>query len=161
MIKETDLVNCVTGSIKGHIKNIASLDDLISGINSNAISRDMGNKISVQITEVKKQLDKTSEYKSTLYENYISGILSKEDYKALNSSYTQEKKSLEKALKQLETELDEYKNNTSKKLQWIERFKAFENIDEIDRNVVIQLIECIHIYDKTHLQITFNFKDEY
>ena len=55
----------------------------------------------VQITEVKKQLDKTSEYKSTLYENYISGILSKEDYKALNSSYTQEKKSLEKALKQL------------------------------------------------------------
>ena len=41
--------------------------------------------------------------------------------------FTQEKKSLEKALKQLETELDEYKNNTSKKLQWIERFKAFEN----------------------------------
>ena len=40
MIKETDLVNCVTGSMKGHIKNIASLDDLISGINSNAISRD-------------------------------------------------------------------------------------------------------------------------
>ena len=28
-------------------------------------------------------------------------------------------------------------------------------------NVVVQLIECIHIYDKTHLQITFNFKDEY
>lgn len=68
---------------------------------------------------------------------------------------------MEEALKQLETELDEYKNNTSKKLQWIERFKAFENIDEIDRNVVIQLIECIHIYDKTHLQITFNFKDKY
>ena len=60
MIKETDLVNCVTGSIKGHIKNIASLDDLISGINSKAISRDMCNKISVQITEVKKQLEKTA-----------------------------------------------------------------------------------------------------
>lgn len=75
----------------------------------------MCNKISVQITEVKKQLDKTSEYKSSLYENYISGIFNKEDYKALNSSYTQDKKSLEEALKQLETELDEYKNNTSKK----------------------------------------------
>ena len=62
---------------------------------------------------------------------------------------------------QLEAELDECKNNTSKKLQWVERFKAFENIDKIDRNVVVQLIECIHIYDKTHLQITFNFKDEY
>ena len=39
--------------------------------------------------------------------------------------------------------------------------KAFENIDKIDRNIVIRLIECIHIYDKTHIQIAFNFKDEY
>ena len=48
----------------------------------------MYNKISVQISEVQKQLDKTSEYKSTLYENYISGILNKEDYKTLNTSYS-------------------------------------------------------------------------
>lgn len=29
MIKETDLVNCVTDSIKGHIRNVASLNALI------------------------------------------------------------------------------------------------------------------------------------
>ena len=161
MIKETDLVNCVTDSIKGHIRNVASLNALIGGINNNAINKDMCNKISVQISEVQKQLDKTSEYKSTLYENYISGILNKEDYKTLSFSYSKDKKRLEDALKQLETELDECRNNTSKKLQWIERFKAFENIDEIDRNIVIRLIDCIHIYDKTHIQIAFNFKDEY
>lgn len=161
MIKETDLVNCVTDSIKGHIKNVASLNALIGVINNNAINKDMCNKISVQISEVQKQLDKTSEYKSTLYENYISGILNKEDYKSLNTSYSKDKKWLEDALKQLETELDECRNNTSKKLQWIERFKAFENIDKIDRNIVIRLIDCIHIYDKTHIQIAFNFKDEY
>ena len=91
----------------------------------------------------------------------VSGILDKSDYKALNASYSDDKKRLENAVKQLEAELDECKNNTSKKLQWVERFKAFENIDKIDRNVVVQLIECIHIYDKTYLQITFNFKDEY
>lgn len=161
MVKENDLINCVTESIKAHIKNAASLEDLLCGINSQAINRDMCNKISAQIKEVQKQLEKTSEYKSSLYENYVCGILDKSDYKALNASYSDDKKRLENAVKQLEAELDECKNNTSKKLQWVERFKAFENIDKIDRNVVVQLIECIHIYDKTHLQITFNFKDEY
>ena len=112
MIKETDLVNCVTDSIKGHIRNVASLNALIGGINNNAINKDMCNKISVQIGEVQKQLDKTSEYKSTLYENYISGILNKEDYKTLNNSYSKDKKRLEDELKQLETELDECRNNT-------------------------------------------------
>lgn len=29
MIKETDLVNCVTDSIKGYIRNVASLNALI------------------------------------------------------------------------------------------------------------------------------------
>ena len=31
----------------------------------------------------------------------------------------------------------------------------------VTRQELCELIECIHIYDKTHLQITFNFKDEY
>lgn len=143
MVKENDLINCVTERIKAHIKNAASLEDLICGINSKAINRDMCNKISAQIKEVQKQLEKTSEYKSTLYENYVFGILDKSDYKALNASYSDTKKHLENAIKQLEAELDECKNNTSKKLQWVERFKAFENIDKINRNVVVQLIECI------------------
>ena len=36
-----------------------------------------------------------------------------------------------------------------------------ENISEIDRNTVVQLIMSIHIYDKTHLQITNIYEDEY
>ena len=63
--------------------------------------------------------------------------------------------------KELEKELDECMNNTSKRVQWIEYFRQFENISEIDRSTVIQLIMSIHIYDKKHLQITFNYKDEY
>ena len=81
MIKETDLVNCVTGSIKGHIKNIASLDDLISGINSNAISRDMCNKISVQITEVKKQLDKQANTNQLFTKTIFPGFSAKRTIK--------------------------------------------------------------------------------
>ena len=64
-------------------------------------------------------------------------------------------------MQELEKELDECMNNTSKRVQWIEHFKQFENISEIDRSTVIQLIMSIHIYDKKHLQITFNYKDEY
>jgi len=64
-------------------------------------------------------------------------------------------------LQELEIQLDECVNNTSKKAVWIEHFKKFENISEIDRATVIQLIMSIHIFSKTHLQITFNYKDEY
>ena len=144
-----------------YIKSVASLQNLLNGINSQVINKDMCNKISAQIKEIQKQLKKCNEYKSSLYENYVSGILNKDDYKVLKETYTDDGKRLEAALSELETELVECMNNTSQKTLWIEHFKQFENISEIDRNIVIQLIMSIHIYDKTHLQITFNYKDEY
>lgn len=91
----------------------------------------------------------------------MSGILNKDDYKTLKASYSNDGKRLGAALQELEKELDECMNNTSKRVQWIEYFRQFENISEIDRSTVIQLIMSIHIYDKKHLQITFNYKDEY
>lgn len=161
MVKETDLIKCVTESIKAHIRSVASVQELLSSIDSQTINKDMCGKITAQIKEIKKQLDKCNEYKSSLYENYVSGILNKDDYKTLKASYSNDGKRLGTALQELEKELDECMNNTSKRLQWIEHFKQFENISEIDRSTVIQLIMSIHIYDKKHLQITFNYKDEY
>lgn len=161
MVKETDLIQCVTESIKAHIRSVASLQNLLDSIDSQAMNKDMCNKISAQIKEIQKQIKKCNEYKSSLYENYVSGILNKDDYKVLKTTYTDDGKRLEAALSELETEFDECMNNTSQKALWIEHFKQFENISEIDRNIVIQLIMSIHIYDKTHLQITFNYKDEY
>ncbi len=161
MVKEEDLIKCITESIKAHIRSVASLNELLCGINSQAINKDMCKKITAQIKDIKKQLDKCNEYKSSLYENYVSGILNKDDYKTLKTRYSNDCDRLQTALTEMETELDECMNNTSKRMLWIEHFKQFENITEIDRNIVIQLIMGIHIFDKTHLQITFNYNDEY
>ena len=142
-------------------KNVASLQDFLAGIDSSAINTEMCGKIRSQLAEIQKQLKKKADYKATLYENYISGILDKDDYKALKTAYSKDEQKLKEALAKLESELDECVNNTSKKALWIEHFKQFENIAEIDRNIVVQLIVSIKIFDKTHLQITFNYEDEY
>ena len=43
----------------------------------------------------------------------------------------------------------------------MEHFKAFENIQAIDRRAVICLIHSIHVRSKTELDITFNYISEY
>ncbi len=161
MVKEDDLTECVTESIQAYIKNVTSLQDVLSGIDSSAINAERCGRIKTQIAEIQKQLKKTADFKSTLYENFISGILDKDDYKALKATYSKDEQKLNDTIKTLESELDECVNNTSKKALWAEHFKQFENISELDRNTVVQLIVSIKIFDKTHLQITYNFEDEY
>lgn len=161
MIKEDDLIECVLSTIKGHIKNIVDIKTLIETISEKRINITLYNKISAQIEETKEQLKRTNAYKSTLYENFISGILNKEDYRELKKRYNADAEKYATALSEFQQQLDDCANNTSKKLQWIEQFQRFENITELDRCTVIHLLSSICIYDKTHLQITFNFEDEY
>ena len=155
------MTECVTESIQAYIKNVTSLQDVLSGIDSSAINAERCGRIKTQIAEMQKQLKKTADFKSTLYENFISGILDKDDYKALKATYSKDEQKLNDTIKTLESELDECVNNTSKKALWTEHFKQFENISELDRNTLVQLVVSIKIFDKTHLQITYNFEDEY
>ncbi|MBR1443933.1 MAG: recombinase zinc beta ribbon domain-containing protein, partial [Firmicutes bacterium] len=161
MVKEDDLIECVTESIKSHITNVASLRDILSGIDSTAINTQKCRSIKAQLEELQKQLKKKADYKAKLYENFVSGILDKDDYKALKTAYSSDEQKLNDTITKLESELDECVNNTSKKALWTEHFQRYENIEEIDRNTVVQLIVSIKIFDKTHLQITFNYEDEY
>ena len=161
MVKEDDLIQCVTESIKSHITNVASLRDILSGIDIAAINTQKCRSIKAQLEELQKQLKKKADYKAKLYENFVSGILDKDDYKALKTAYSSDEQKLNDTIAKLESELDECVNNTSKKVLWTEHFQRYENITEIDRNTVVQLIVSIKIFDKTHLQITFNYEDEY
>ena len=126
MIKEADLITCVTDSIKAHIRSAASLQELLNSIDSNLVNKDMCKKITAQIAEVQKQLKKANDYKSSLYENYVAGIIDKDDYKTFKESYSADIKRYESALTELEAELDECMNNTSTKMKWIEHFKRLK-----------------------------------
>ncbi len=161
MIKEGDLVRCVTENIKAHIKNIASLNDLIDTLSEQNINHELVKKYTMQVTELNKQLEKCNVFKSQLYESFVQGILDKDDYQTLKRRYNKDCKRLSNAISELENEINECMNNTSQRLKWIEHFKQFENITGIDRKIVVQLITSIHIIDKKTIQITFNYTDEY
>ncbi|MDD4495897.1 MAG: recombinase family protein [Eubacteriales bacterium] len=161
MIKESDLIKCVTDSVKAHIGNVASLNDLINTLSQQNINHELVKKYTMQISDLNRQLEKCKDFKSQLYENFVQGVLDKADYRTLKHRYNEESKRLSDAISELENEIDECMSNTSQKLKWLEYFRQFENISEIDRKIVVQLISSIHIIDKKTLQITFNYADEY
>lgn len=161
MVKEADLIDCVLQNLKSHINNVVSLEEILSNIESEKINRELIKKYTLQIEENKIQAEKNYKFKSGLYENYVNGIIAKNEYKEFKTLYDKEIKRFENASAELEIELDNVINNKSERLKWIEYFKKFEDLEEIDRKVVIQLIHNIKIIGKNKMQITFNYQSEY
>ena len=58
-------------------------------------------------------------------------------------------------------ELENAMNSSGENFKWIEYFKRFADLKEINRTAVIQLIQSIKIFGKNKIQIKFNYQPEY
>ena len=160
-LKEVELSDCIMESIKAHIANVASLEKLVAGSDGQRIRNALVTQYATQITENESQLAQIGGFKSTLYENMISGILSKDEYKALKAKYNIDEVRLRNAVNTLHQQLENILAGTSERLHWIEHFKRFEGLTELDRRLVVNLIQSIRVESKTKLLITFIYQSEY
>ena len=160
-LKESDLAECVLGSIKAHIANVASLDSIIAGLDSTRIAQELSKNLTAQVAENERRLEQIRGFKAKLYENMIGGNLSKEEYKSLKMKYASDADALVEANEKLHKEIGEVLSCRHERLMWMEHFKNFAALDVIDRKMVIHLIQSIRVVSKTELEITFNYQPEY
>lgn len=161
MIKETDLIECVQSSLKGHIENVASLDALLSSISQERINRELAQEYAMQIRANEKQLARIEGFKTKLYENLVSGILTKEEFLSYKRKYNNDIELLQNAIAEWNEKLTDVLENRSERNRWINHFMQFSAMEDIDRKAVMQLIRSIRVLGKNELHIEFNYQDEY
>jgi len=160
-LKESELSECILESVRAHVANVASLDEIISGSDGQRIKNALVKQYTSQIEENERQLEQISGFKSTLYENMINGILSKDEFKNLKAKYNADETRLRNAITNIKSQLEDALAGTGERLRWMEHFKKFEGLTEIDRRTVINLIQSIRVESKTELMITFVYQAEY
>jgi DNA invertase Pin-like site-specific DNA recombinase len=160
-IKESELTECVLDSIKAHISNIASLESILTSGNGQKAVEALARQYTEQIADNENQLKQISGFKSSLYENMVGGIISKEDFKTLNTKYLSDITRLKAAIDTLQAELTDVLAGKGERLRWAEHFRQFENLAELDRRTVANIIQSVRVVSKTELQIAFNYQAEY
>ena len=161
MVRESDLIDCVLDNIKAHIANVASLDAILASDDGRRAASALTKQYRTSIEDDKSQLAQICGFKSKLYENMVSGVLSKEDYRTLKAKYSADEGRLRAAIEKLEGELEDVLAGKGERLKWTESFKRFGELAELDRRTVVNLIQSIKIMSRDELQITFNYQLEY
>ena len=113
-----------------------------------------------RMERLKGEKEKYQHLKSTLYEDMKDGLVSKEDYVDIKTSYDERIKSAEDALVQLQREIEELKLDSSGKLPWMEDFLSNSNITKLSRNVVVKLVEKIIIHEDKRIEVKLFYSDK-
>ena len=118
----------------------------------------------------KKRYDELDNIISSLYENFVSGLLPERQYKSLMKKYDVEQKELEDKIASLSEQLGEQKAPTTLKAErFIQLIKKYKEPKELTREMVRELVDKIVVHQPSgtkpnrtqQVDIYFNFIGKY
>lgn len=160
-IKVENLTKAVIQAINLHIELLSDVEKMIKEINENVFQNIKNRRLEDIIISKQNEISKMSNYKRTLYEDWKNGYITKEEFVEYKNIYENDMIRLKNNIEKLEKEKDEYKNKNILNNVWIEKFKEKKQINELSRDIVTELIECIYIHENGNITIKFKFENEF
>jgi DNA invertase Pin-like site-specific DNA recombinase len=161
MLSEADLIRVVLASVKHKIDTVISLDDVLKRVDAESAGQRIADRLNIQLAENERRLEQIRKFKAGLYENMVSGVITKDEHKTLKAKYTADSDALTDANAKLEQEIFDALSCKTERLTWLEHFKQFSNLGTINRKVVSILIKSIRVLGKREIAIDYNYQAEY
>ena len=158
-IKVEKLSQAVLQAINLHIDLLIDIDEIIRKINKSSYQKTKNENIDNIINSKQKDISKISNFKMNLYEDWKNGDITKEEYLQYRQKYENNIERLKRNIDRLQKE--KYKNHNVNKNDWIEKFIRQRGITELSRDIMMELIDSIYVYEDGNISIKFKFEDEF
>ncbi len=147
--------------IKSHIKNIVNLEQVLKYIKNVSYIEKEIEKININNENNKNELKKLEEQKFKIYEDYKNGLLDKLEYQLFSKKNDEKIEMVKERINNSEKEITKLLKDDGKEQNFIEYFKKYQNIEKLDRKIIISLIEKIYVYEDCKIEIKFKFQEPY
>lgn len=107
------------------------------------------------------EINRNTDMKLRLYQDFTVGIVTEAEYKEFKVRFETKIENAKNALIELEKKRGELDLNSVLEQPWIEEFRKFKNIKNLDRKILVSIIEKIIIYAKDRIEVCFKFEDEF
>ena len=139
------------------ILNIDNLKELISKID---IQKNRSHNIEFDIERLNEELDTLSRRKKSAYEDYQDGIITKAEYIEYRDAYEEQIEKQQKSLAALEERKHTKIKEDIFEYEWVRKLLDMRAVDQLDRSIVLDMINEIKVYNDKRIKIVYNFSDD-
>ena len=143
-------------------KQTAYAVDIEKALESAKLSskRQLGSlNLHVQIADRENELKTCEGFKRALYEDYKIGLISRDDFINFNTNYTTRIKALKQGMSMLRKESEILLDKGFQDNEWLKDITAFHTLPELNRQVVVSLIDRIEIHTGKRIEIKMRYQD--
>ena len=161
-INQKEVESAVLSAVREHINHVLDLADALEYIDRMpSTSRAAFNYESI-IAKLEEEIEKYQKMKLRLYEDLADGVITKKEYMEFRNQYA---KLIEDKQAALERVQREYKDSciAGKEIErtWVSMFRQYENVEELNRRVLMALVDKVLIYEDHVVEVCFKFGDEF
>lgn len=99
--------------------------------------------------------------KTNLWEKWQDGSMSREEYVSASGGLSARIGEYEESIRKNEDRIRHLQSEKGREYLFVERFAKHTGIQRLTREIVDKLVQAVYVYDRKHIEIVFNYADEY
>lgn len=160
-IPEHEIQEAVLQTIRQYTKTLLDFENVLKNLNHQKHRQSQADKLDKDLTKKQRELAEIEHIKLGLYTDLKKGIISQEDYISLKSGYADQSATLTGQLAALREERSNLDAQETMQNTWLERFKKYRDIEQLNRSLVTELVDHIDVYEGRRITIHFKFQDQF
>lgn len=158
-ISENKLMDAVLHVIKEQIFTVMRIEGLLEMAQSLPENQRNIFNYDAQIVKLQEEIERNKGFRMKLYESLEEGMIDKDEYFIFKKNYSDKISLAEKNIQSLEAERDAAVEKNATDYSWVDAFKKYEGIERVERQVVVNLISEIRVYEGNVVEIDFQHND--
>ncbi len=150
-----EIKNIILSEIKRAAREILSPNDVEYLVDST--KEIVTNQHEIQLKQFKQKLETVKKYLDKTYKDYLDELITREEYIKYRNKYNSEQNKIQNHIEMLTAQIIGEKNIEKDKNTWLEKFANYIDVDELDRVMVIELINRIEVASNGDINISFRF----
>jgi len=160
-MKHNHLEQAVLYAIKQQVYIAVSLSEMVSRINKAPLQKSQSIRLNELMAAKEKELSKISRYKQSIYQDWKDGEISHKDYRQMKEDYERQIEAINEVLSNLQEEKAELENGIDVENPFLATFRKYENINKLTRDILIELVDTIKVYENGNISVKLKFANEY
>ena len=159
-LREDRLIKAVYDAIRVQIGLVPSLSDALDVIHQRPSAKTPYHRLNNLLKLRQADLDKVITASDNLYMDWKSNDITKEDYQRIKYSFDEKADTLRTVVGNIKDEIHTLARDVNADDPYLTTFLKHQNIAEINRGIVVELIDTIYVHKDGQITIDFTFADE-
>ena len=159
-IKHIQLEAAVLYAIRQQVYLAVDFSKTLEQLGKVPLVKSRSKKLHDAIEQKERELAKIVRYKQSIYQDWKDGEITHSDYRHMKEDYEQQAEVLNQVLERLKEEQRETENGIDTKNSFLATFQQYQNIETLTRDILIELVDRIKVYEGGCISIVFRFADD-